>query len=57
MIMSKKRVKKKPDPQRDTWVGFRPSVIHDRKKDKKRARQEGKATCKDAATFVTVMLN
>lgn len=49
--MSKKKIKKKPNPQRDTWVGFRPSVVRDRKKDKKRARQEGKAACKDVAIF------
>lgn len=55
--MSKKKVKKHPDPRRDNWVGFRPSVMRDRKKDKKRARQEGKAAYKDAATFLTIMLS
>ncbi len=32
---------------RETWVGYRPSVIKDKKKDKKRARKENKQLCRD----------
>lgn len=32
----------------ETWVGYRPSVIKTKKKDKKHQRQKDKAICRDA---------
>lgn len=34
--------------ERETWVGIRPSVIQNKKKDKKRKRKEGKKECREA---------
>ena len=33
---------------RETWVGYRPSVISAKKKNKKHERKEGKQICRDA---------
>ena len=38
---------KKKEP-RDTWVGYRPSVMRTKKRDKKQNRKEGKQICRDA---------
>ncbi len=37
----------KENQERPTWVGYRPSVIKDKKKDKKRARKENKQLCRN----------
>jgi hypothetical protein len=34
--------------ERETWVGYRPSVIPAKKKNKKHERKEGKQICRDA---------
>ena len=33
---------------RETWVGYRPSVMPAKKKNKKQERKEGKQICHDA---------
>lgn len=38
---------KKKEP-RDTWVGYRPSVIQPKKKNKKQERKAGKKICQTA---------
>jgi hypothetical protein len=35
-------------PREDTWVGYRPSVMPAKKKNKKHERKEGKQICRDA---------
>lgn len=32
----------------ETWVGYRPSIINVKKKDKKRRRQKDKEICREA---------
>lgn len=39
---------KDTNKNRDTWVGFRPSVMPARKGDKKKDRKDGKRICRDA---------
>lgn len=39
---------KQKDQNRDLWVGFRPSVIVPKKKDKRQERNEGKRLCRNA---------
>lgn len=43
---------KKDNNNRETWVGFRPSVIPAKKGNKKRTRKEGKQICRDAMKVV-----
>lgn len=38
----------KQDKNRDTWVGFRPSVMPTKKGSKKGIRRESKQMCRDA---------
>lgn len=38
----------KKNQNRETWVGYRPSVISAKKKNKKHDRKEGKQICRDA---------
>jgi hypothetical protein len=38
----------KKNQNRETWVGYRPSVIQAKKKNKKHERKEGKQICRDA---------
>lgn len=38
----------KKNENRETWVGYRPSVIPAKKGNKKRTRKEGKQICRDA---------
>ena len=38
---------KKENENRETWVGYRPSVIPAKKKNKKNERKEGKRICRD----------
>ena len=35
------------DTNRETWCGFRPSVMPAKKNNKKRTRKEGKRICRD----------
>ena len=44
--MAKKR--KSPNPDRELWNGFRPSVIPARKKNKRLVREDNKQICRDA---------
>ena len=37
----------KKNENRETWVGYRPSVIPAKKKNKKNERKEGKRICRD----------
>ncbi|MDV3429621.1 MAG: hypothetical protein LIR50_21925 [Bacillota bacterium] len=41
-------MKKKNNPDRELWNGFRPSVIQPRKGHKKKDRRENKQICRDA---------
>jgi len=34
--------------ERETWVGYRPSVMPAKKRNKKQERKEGKQICRDA---------
>ena len=38
----------KKNQERSTWIGYRPSVMPAKKKNKKRDRKEGKQICRDA---------
>lgn len=38
----------KKDNTRETWVGYRPSVMPAKKGNKKQTRKEGKQTCRNA---------
>lgn len=38
---------KKDNSNRETWVGFRPSVMPAKKGNKKHTRKEGKRICRD----------
>ena len=38
----------KKNQERSTWVGYRPSVMPVKKKNKKNERKEGKQICRDA---------
>ena len=38
----------KKNQNRETWVGYRPSVMLAKKKNKKHDRKEGKQICRDA---------
>lgn len=38
----------KKNQNRETWVGYRPSVMPAKKKSKKHERKEGKQICRDA---------
>ena len=38
----------KTKPREDTWVGYRPSVMPVKKKNKKHERKEGKQICRNA---------
>lgn len=38
----------KKNQNRETWVGYRPSVMPAKKKNKKHDRKEGKQICRDA---------
>ena len=37
----------KKNQERSTWVGYRPSVMPAKKKNKKNERKEGKQICRD----------
>lgn len=37
----------KKNQERSTWVGYRPSVMPTKKKNKKRDRKEGKRICRN----------
>lgn len=39
--------KKNQNQNRETWCGFRPSVMPAKKKSKKHERKEGKQICRD----------
>ena len=39
---------KKKIENRETWCGFRPSIMPAKKKDKKKERKENKQLCRDA---------
>ena len=39
---------KKKNQNRETWCGYRPSVMPAKKKNKKQERKEGKQICRDA---------
>ena len=38
----------KKNQNRELWVGYRPSVMPAKKKNKKNERKEGKQICRDA---------
>ena len=38
----------KKNQNRETWCGYRPSVMPAKKKNKKHERKEGKQICRDA---------
>ena len=38
----------KKNQNRETWIGYRPSVILTKKKNKKQERKQGKQICRDA---------
>lgn len=38
----------KTKSNRESWVGYRPSVIPAKKKNKKHERKEGRRICRDA---------
>ena len=38
----------KKNKERETWVGYRPSVILAKKNNKKKERKENKQICRDA---------
>ena len=39
---------KKENKNRETWCGFRPSIMPAKKKDKKKERKKNKQLCRDA---------
>ena len=38
----------KKNQNRELWVGYRPSIMPAKKKNKKHERKEGKQNCRDA---------